>query len=291
MTKDSKKKKSFKQKITRKYAFVIEDSDNFEKLYSLKLSRLNIFVFGGVFSFFVVAITSLIIAYTPLKEYIPGYDPLALRQDATDLIFELDSLENVVALNNAKMEALIPVLNGEIEADTLDFEALEIGSRGSELSGNEVFEPTDAELSLREEVAKEDRFALFQEARKSDEIVFFTPVSGSITQGFSSEQKHFAVDLAVKKGTPVKSIADGVVLFSEWTTETGYVIIVQHRDEYVSIYKHNESLNKEQGDLVKFGEVIATVGSTGSLSSGTHLHFELWNNGYPVNPENFIDFE
>ena len=121
--------------------------------------------------------------------------------------------------------------------------------------------------------------------------MFFAPLNGTISEGFDSQKNHLAVDIVAKKNTAVKATADGTVIFSGWTTETGYVIILKHAYNYTSVYKHNGNLLKEQGDFVKSGEVIASVGSTGELTTGPHLHFELWSGGYAINPINFIDFK
>src|SRR5690606_26614292 len=122
-------------------------------------------------------------------------------------------------------------------------------------------------------------------------FVLFPPVNGTISESFNLKEKHYAVDLVVPKNTPIKATADGSVIFAEWTAETGYVIILEHRQGLISVYKHNGSLTKSQGDLVKAGEVIATSGNTGDFTTGPHLHFEFWNDGYPINPTNFIDFK
>ena len=143
---------------------------------------------------------------------------------------------------------------------------------------------------FREKIESQDRFPIVDTKNSLLENVFFAPLSGMVSQDFDSNSKHFAIDIVAKTGTPVKSVADGTVIFSEWTTGTGYVIIVKHENNFVSVYKHNGTLLKEQGDFVKSGEVIATVGSTGELTTGPHLHFELWSGGYPVNPTTFIDF-
>ncbi|MDA8595541.1 M23 family metallopeptidase [Flavobacteriaceae bacterium] len=283
--------KKFREKITRKYRLVIEDSESFEKLYSLKLSPWNVFVVGGVFSFLLVSFTSVLIAYTPLKEYIPGYESSKLKQTAKDLVYQVDSLQQRLLINDLKIQALIPILSGEEPVSEFDLSQVEQQALDLKKADTINLAPSEDDLAFREEVEQADRYSLFEEATQGNELVFFSPVTGSITNTFNSEEKHYAVDVVVKKGSPVKAVADGVVIFAEWTTETGYVIIVEHGNGYISVYKHNESLNKEQGDLVLSGEVIATVGSTGELSSGAHLHFELWNNGYPVNPLNFIDFE
>ena len=136
---------------------------------------------------------------------------------------------------------------------------------------------------------------LFLEEDGKDQSVPYKNVtdnnSTSISQNYNIKEKHYAVDIVVAKDTPIKATADGVVIFSEWTTETGYVIIIEHSYGLISVYKHNAFLTKSQGDLVKSGEVIATAGNTGELTTGPHLHFELWSDGYPINPTNFIDFE
>ena len=134
-------------------------------------------------------------------------------------------------------------------------------------------------------------YSIFNEATKSAAIVFFAPVVGTLTDGYNPKTKHFAVDIVVPKDTPIKATADGVVIFAEWTVETGYVVIIEHNQELISVYKHNSAITKSQGDLVKAGEVIAMSGNTGELSTGPHLHFELWSKGYPVNPTNFIQFQ
>ena len=122
-------------------------------------------------------------------------------------------------------------------------------------------------------------------------FVLFPPVTGTISEGYNVEERHFAVDIVVAKGTPVKAADDGTVVLAEWTTQTGYVVIIDHGNGLISAYKHNASLTKEQGDLVKAGEVIAISGDAGELTTGPHLHFELWTDGYPIDPTTFIDFE
>ena len=121
--------------------------------------------------------------------------------------------------------------------------------------------------------------------------MLFPPVKGTISEIFNTKDKHYAVDVVTSKDAPVKATADGTVIFSEWTAQTGYVIIIEHTNNLISVYKHNSVLTKEQGELVKAGEVIAAAGNTGELSTGPHLHFELWSDGYPIDPTNFIDFE
>ena len=150
--------------------------------------------------------------------------------------------------------------------------------------------PIKEDSILREKVKKEDKYNLFESAKLNTSFILFPPVKGTISQEYDAKERHYAVDIVTERDTPVKATADGTVIFAEWTTEAGYVIILEHSQGLISVYKHNALLTKSQGDLVLAGEVIATTGNTGELTTGPHLHFELWSNGYPINPTNFIDF-
>lgn len=288
MSKKDKKKGKLKQKLTDKYRLVVLNEDTFEERFSLKLSRLNVFVLGGVFSILLVAITAVIIAFTPIKEYIPGYSSTKLKADAVKLTFEADSLKQKLAILENYTKALKPVLTGEItseEIDSLQVEARQITIDESELDASKE------DSLFREKVDKITQFALLDNAKSNVKIVFFAPLKGTISQNFDANSKHFAVDIVAKTGTPIKAAADGTVIFSGWSAETGYVIILKHNKDFITVYKHNGNLLKQQGDFVKSGEVIASVGSTGELTTGPHLHFELWKGGYAINPTNFIDFK
>jgi len=286
--KKDKKKGKLKQKLTDKYRLVVLNEDTFEERISLKLSRLNVFVLGGIFSILLVAITAVIIAFTPIKEYIPGYLSTKLKANAVKLTFEADSLKQKLAILENYTKALKPVLTGEItseEIDSLQVEARQITIDESELNASKE------DSLFREKVERITQFALLDNAKSNVKIVFFAPLKGTISQSFDANSKHFAVDIVAKKGTPIKAAADGTVIFSGWSAETGYAIILKHNKDFITVYKHNGNLLKQQGDFVKSGEVIASVGSTGELTTGPHLHFELWKGGYAINPTNFIDFK
>lgn len=289
MTEKKSFRERFKKRLFFKYRMVLINESTFEEKISFKLSRINVFILGGFISILLVAGTSLLIAFTSLKEYIPGYSSLSLKRDAATLIYKMDSLENVLEVNNRYVNTVKEILIGDVSSFAFDKDSvLETIQLDKDLM--DVDNSVNDSL-FRLEVDSEDKYSFFQEAKKDVGIVFFAPVSGSITAGYNIKEKHYAVDVIVKTGTPVKAISDGTVIFSEWTAETGHVIILEHAFGYISVYKHNGTLHKFQGDLVQSGEVIASSGSTGELSTGPHLHFELWNDGYPVNPINFIDFE
>jgi murein DD-endopeptidase MepM/ murein hydrolase activator NlpD len=155
----------------------------------------------------------------------------------------------------------------------------------------EEMKPTTADLKLREDVSREDKYNLFEKAKPRVSVVFFPPVKGMVTDKFDPKQKHYAVDVALAKNTPIKSILGGTVIFADWTPNTGNVVIIRHNSGFISVYKHAASLTVDQGDKVRTGEVIALAGSTGQESTGVHLHFELWKDGYPIDPSIFIEFE
>ena len=288
--KKTKIKKTLKKKLTRKYRLVILNEDSFEERVSFKINRLNILILGSVFSVLLISLTSVIIAYTPLKEYIPGYSSTALKQKATRLVYKSDSLERVLSVNNAYLEAIRKVLTGKVDTFPAFNKDIVLNTKPKVIDERRL-KPSEEDSVFRDQVELEDRFTLFNKATKKTKVVFFAPILGKITQGFDIKTKHYAIDITAKTGTPVKSVADGTVIFSEWTAETGYVIIIEHTNGFLSVYKHNATLLKKQGDLVITGEAIATVGNTGEYTSGPHLHFELWNDGYPIDPSQFIDFE
>ena len=285
----SKERKKFKKRLLHKYRLLILNEDTFEERVSFKLTRLNVFIVVGFSIIILIALTTFLIAYTPLREYIPGYSSVKLKRQATELMFETDSLKRQLDINQQYYSSIKKVLTGDV--DEVDFNKDSILLIEPRDTGGLDIQISKEDSLLREQVANEDRYNLFEPAPSTVSFSLFPPVKGNITQGYDAEEKHYAVDVVVPKNEAIKAAADGIVIFSEWTAETGYVIILDHGNNLISVYKHNASLTKDQGDLVKAGEVIATAGSTGKLSTGPHLHFELWNNGYPVDPTNYISFE
>lgn len=284
-----KKKKKLTKKLLHKYRLVILNEDTFEERFAIKLNRLNVFVIVSLSSILLVVLTTLLIAFTPLREYIPGYSSTALKKKAIELSYKTDSLQKVLAMNERYFASIKKVLTGDVKTTEFNRDSI-IEAAEKDISENDL-KPNKADSLLREKVDKEDKYNLFESAISSTNFVLFPPVNGIISEGYNAENKHYAVDIVVAEETPVKATADGTVIFAGWTTDTGYVVIIEHRNELISVYKHNASITKTQGDLVKAGEVIALSGDTGTLSTGPHLHFELWNRGYPVNPTNFIDFK
>jgi murein DD-endopeptidase MepM/ murein hydrolase activator NlpD len=290
--KDRIKKKKLKHKLIDKYRLVVLNEDTFEERFSLKLSRLNVFVFGSLFIIFLIIGTTILIAFTSLKYYIPGYSSTELKRQATSLVYKVDSLQNVLNVYDIKMEALLPVLKGDVKTEKFveNVDSLVQRDRLLKIAKADLL-ASKKDAAFRTEIESKDRFSVFEKAVNKLDIVFFAPATGYITSKYNPKEKHYAVDISLKKGTPIKAVADGTVIFTAWTSETEYVIILRHQKGFISVYKHNSVVLKQQGDLVKSGQVIAASGSLGEFSSGPHLHFELWSDGYPVNPTNYISFE
>ena len=282
------KNNKLSKKLTHNYRLVISSEDNWEQKFSMRLNRLNVFIVVATTSIFLIVGTILLIAFTPLKEYIPGYDPTKLRRESQNLIFKTDSLEKIIFRNQTYIDNLSMILSGKVDSDSIRT----INTKDDLSSNNDEvdFTITKIDSIFRTEIEREDRFSLIGDNNKRS-FILIAPINGSITQNYNAESKHFAIDIATVEGTPVKAVADGTVIFSEWTSTTGNVIIIEHDNQLISVYKHNALSTKEQGDFVESGEVIASSGSTGELSSGPHLHFELWYKGFPVNPSDFINFE
>jgi len=286
----AKKISNLKQKLTNKYRMVILNEDTYEERFSFKLSRLNVYVFGGIIAILLIVLTSLLIAFTPLREYVPGYSSTELKKRATDLTYQLDSLEYIYRINDSKLSAMVSVLRGDESVTNYQNKIDSIIEVNKDVNLQNLF-ASKADSIFRSNIDNQDTYNVYESKSAEISTTLFAPVTGTITTNFDSKDGHFAIDIATKKNAPIKAIADGTVIFSEWSVDTGFVIILDHGNSLLSVYKHNSQLFKKQSELVKSGEVIALAGSAGELSTATHLHFELWYNGYPIDPTNFMDFE
>lgn len=287
MARKTSGKKSFRKRLVHKYRLLVLNEDTFEERFSFRLNRLNVFVIT-IFSALVLIVgTTLLIALTPLREYIPGYASTQLIKKAATLSELTDSLQQRLVTNDTYLQSIRDVLTGNLKPAALNKDSI-IEAVAREVDA-QLLAASKEDSLLRERVQQEDKYNPLTDGSGQD-IVLFPPVSGVITGTYDPQEKHYAVDIATVKNTPVKATADGTVILAEWTADTGYVVVLRHKDNLISVYKHNASLSVAQGDLVKSGEVIAASGNTGSLTTGPHLHFELWSEGYPINPTNFIDF-
>ena len=283
------KRKRIKKKLFTKNRLVILNEDTFEEIFSLRLTLMNVFVVATIGAFLIIFITTYIIAFTPLREYIPGYASTQLKKDATELALKSDSLNHALKKNEAYIESIKKVLTGDLQYAKFNKDS--ISASVLEPVSEEDLKPSKVDLKFREEVDREDKYNLFEKAKPKVTSVLFPPVKGMITEKFSPKEKHYAVDIALAKNTPIKTIMSGRVIFADWTPNTGNVVIIRHNNGFISVYKHSASLTVAQGDVVRTGEVIALAGSTGQESTGVHLHFELWKDGCPIDPSIFIEFE
>ena len=282
----TKNKKPFKERILNKYRLVILNESSYEERFSYKLSALNIFLLSSLLGLVIVLLTIYLIAFTSVREYIPGYDSTQLRKRALQNIEKVDSLTLVVAKNQEYMNSIGSVISGEVTKEEL--------TKEFEIKKNEIlkyeFTIKKEDSLLRKIVEKEDKFNAPDRIKNKVEFFLFSPVSGQITSKYDYGIKHYGIDIALPQKTPIKSIAAGIVVFAEWTVQTGYVVIIEHSFGLISVYKHNDSGLVSQGDPVEAGQIITFSGNTGELTSGPHLHFELWRDGSPVDPEEYISF-
>jgi len=276
---------ALKQKLLSKRRFIIYNEDTLAESFSLKLTLMNVFVVATLSAILIIFVTTFIIAFTPLREYIPGYASTQLKKQATLLTIKSDSLLKVTKENNAYINSVKAVLNGDLEYAKLNKDSIKVAENVNETADISI---SEKEKELRNEVANDDKYNVFDKAESKVSYVLFAPVSGKITKSYNVASKNLGVNIAVAKGTPVKSIAPGTIIFSEWTPSSGFVVIIRHQDEILSVYKNLSSTTKSAGNNVKSSEVIAISGDNASQNS---IHFQLWKNGIPINPIQFINFE
>ncbi len=287
------KEKKLYHKLKSKFRLVIMRDDTFEEKLSFRLSRLNVFVATGTIVIILIIATTFIIAFTPLREYIPGYADVNIDRNLRELSLKVDSLQMDVMQKDLYIKNIKNIIEGKDGKSNVVKEE----KTGINYDTIEIVKSKEDSL-LRLEMENADQYSLAfgsnagtaPSATSISSFLFFTPLKGIVISKFNSKTKHYGVDIVAAKNEAVKSTLDGTVIFSSWTIETGYSIAIQHSGNIVSVYKHNSTLLKKEGDYVEAGEVIAIVGSSGELSTGPHLHFEIWFNSNPVNPEEYIAF-
>jgi murein DD-endopeptidase MepM/ murein hydrolase activator NlpD len=286
MAKESKNETRV-QRWRNKFRFVILNDDTFEEIITLKLSPLNIFVFSIITIITTIALTTTVIAFTSLKELIPGYASSKLRREAIELALTSDSLQVALERNERYINGVKRILEGEV-IDTVLKEVS--GQDTSTLVSLALSRPSTQDSAFREWVEQENAFTLNQSGMDLGIPQLMSPLDGIITSSFDKITGHYAIDIAAAANTPIKTCFEGTVIFADWTSETGNIIIVQHENNLISAYKHNSALLKEVGEFVRSGEAIAIIGNSGENSTGPHLHFELWYEGAPIDPQGFIKF-
>ncbi|MCQ2204412.1 MAG: M23 family metallopeptidase [Bacteroidales bacterium] len=279
-------------KLRRKLRLTIIVDKSFEELFSLKFNLVSLFFVVGAITILIIAGVTVLIAFTGLREYIPGYPSGSERRMIISNMQRTDSLIMEVKLRDAVLSNLRHALSGDLPIEAFRRDSVaEVAHQQISLSE----ERSEADDEFRKRVEAEDKFNINAadglDDTRLEMMFFFPPIKGIVSNKFGESTGHLGVDVLSAEGGRVSSVLDGTVIFSEWTVETGYVIEIQHDNQLVSIYKHNSKLLKKAGMRVSAGEAIALTGGSGELSTGPHLHFELWYSGVPLNPENYISFE
>lgn len=270
------------------------NDETLEERFTFRLSRLNVFIALGTLTILLIFLTTILIAFTPLREYIPGYTNVGLQKKVYELQLKSDSIEKDIARKDAYIKNIKNIVSGGDLSEKIPVPADESGKfKDIRLKHS----PEDS--MLRVEVENQEKYSLYHMESEADQmqrksslgsVLFFTPIKGVVTSEFNPVERHYGIDIVAKKDEAIKSVLDGTVIFSNWTLETGYVIGIQHVQDIVSVYKHNAALLKKIGDMVKAGEPVAIIGETGETATGPHVHFELWSHGIPVNPKDYIAF-
>ena len=281
---------SFFSKLKQKYRLIVMSDSTLEDQLSFRFSGVDVITVLTIGCILLFVCFLLLVGYTPLNEYVPGKASSHLYKELIAITLKTDSLEKKLLVNEIYLKNISAIVNGEDPINLSTENILTLSSFEAELS----FKKSIEDSLLRIAVEAEDKISLFSSDKKGsldmENILFFSPIKGVITNGINRKKEHFGTDIVAKEDEPIKCVFDGVVVISHWTSETGYVVGVQHANGVFSLYKHNSILFKNAGEYVRSGEVIAIIGNSGELSSGPHLHFELWYKGTPVNPENYISF-
>lgn len=266
-------KRKFWDRIRDTYRISVLDDENLEEVGSYNLSLLSFYVLLSVAALLFASLVISFIVFTPVKRLIPGYGDISENRKFIELSKKVDALENEVEAYDVYTNGLRNMLTGGIHSAKVD-----------------MIDSLDAMKSLHPELVGKKDMAETKRAKELDFLKFATPVFGKISANFQPDIQHFGVDILAPKGTPIKAIMDGVVVSAELSVSTGNCVYIQHSKNVVSVYKHNSALLVKSGDIVKTGQAIAIIGNTGELSTGPHLHFEMWYDGKYVNPQKYITF-
>ena len=282
-----KRSKAFWNNIKFKYKLTIINENTLEEVVGIRVSKLNgLSVLLSVLTILFL-IAAIIIAFTPLRNYLPGYMNSEVRNQIVANALRVDSLQQLVERQNLYIMNIQDIFSGKVRVDSVrSMDTL------TTLRKDSLMERTKREEEFRRQYEEAEKYNLTSITSQPNVngLIFYRPTRGMISAHFDAEKKHYGTDIAANPNESVLATLDGTVILSTYTAETGYLIEVQHNQDFVSIYKHCGSLLKREGDKVQAGEAIALVGNSGTLTTGPHLHFELWNKGRPVNPEKYIVF-
>lgn len=290
----SKKRKEYIKKLKNKYRLVLLNDSTFEETWFIRLSRLSVFSFGGIFVILLIVIGALLMMFTPLREYIPGYPDGTMRKNIVLNAIKADSLQNEIRIRDRYFRNLQLITQGKEPNNYLSVEDSIMKDTSFKLKDID-FSKSKYDSILRKQIEDEKNYNLsnhFADNTSDDirKLNFFVPLKGYVTNKFNIANHHFATDIVAKPNATVLATLQGTVIMATWTLDAGYVIEIQHDHNLISVYKHNSQILKKVGSIVKAGEPIAIVGNTGEYTTGPHLHFELWHKGKPIDAENYIVF-
>ncbi len=286
-----KNKKTLSNWLTTKYLLIVRNEENLSERspFSFTYAKLLVFSFALMT---VMLILSLFLSRTILSQW---FDPRSATLEANkkllQLTLQIDSLSYEAERKQMFINTFKSILQEDFEGiDSVEANNPQILNRGLNPREDELL-PIDSLIRREFEEAGEEYLGLNRQYNQElQEVFFFSPITGIVSGPFDLSEEHYGIDIVAKSDEPVKSIADGSVIMADWTQDSGYVIAIQHRNNLISVYKHNAALLKKVGTFVSAGEIIAIIGNTGELTTGPHLHFEIWYNGTPVNPEDFVSF-
>lgn len=286
------KRKKLIDKLKEKYKLVILNDDTFEEKASFNASLWYLIIGAAAFAILLIFLTIVAIRFTPLREYLSVVTDASSKKDIIDAYTKVDSLETIANANEVYLNNLQDIVDGKMPTNGKPTSAEEEGKATDSIKLSQKISTEEKEL--RKLIEAEGKFDLNagNTAEKSGiaSYAFFSPLRGKTTEEFDSKIQHYGVDITSRKNENIKATLEGTIFFSDFTSETGYVIAIQHRNNLVSIYKHCSVLLKKVGSFVSAGEVIAVVGNSGEFTTGPHLHFELWFNGTAVDPKKYMTF-
>ncbi len=282
-------RKTLSNWLTNRYLLIIRNEENFAEKTTVRFNYARLFLLASILGLSLLGLAIYLVTVLLEQWFDPRHAQMVANRQVLELSMSIDSLKREVDHKDVYIENIRRVLSGEIASDSLSASP-EANLQSSELSMR--IQPIDSQFRAEFEGTELSNLSINVSTSISElrEIYLFSPLDGIVTDGFDPRKDHYGIDLVAKENEPVKCAADGVVIMSSWTLDGGYVIAVQHAGNLVSVYKHNSELFKNVGSFVVAGEVIATIGNTGELTSGPHLHLELWHNGNPVNPQEYIAF-
>ena len=264
-------------------------------ILNFKLNLLNLILVIIGIALLLIVITTFIIAFTPLREYIPGYTDTNLNREVYQLNLRADSIERELQKKEIYFDNLKKVVEGyDFAADsvlaTLDiYKPLPKG-----VTDTITLKKSMQDSMLRAEYEAQNQYNLFGDdylpPTKPSSLLknFYVPLNGTVINAFGPEHGHYGIDIVSDGDQIINATLDGTVVFANWSIDNGYCIGIQHEDSYFSIYKHNATLLKKEGEYVKAGEAIAILGGSGNANTTEHLHFELWHNGIVLNPADYM---